>query len=222
MTVVSNPATFTVGGVIFGSTSTDVLYTMNRDETTSLKPTVPGGGPKMEKVVRLAQHVLEQRSFLPMFPAPASEAEPGVPVEMNQLWHLGLPVAPDVLVLPSRLKAFVKHVGPTLMVNPGNLTRGTIGGTYAKLAIFPQTAASMRTGESSSGTAVVGGSAFACGQHPTLSIILLACLLACLLARLRSRAVKLTAADEAEDATAAEEFVLADVPDRTRAEIVRI
>ncbi len=145
ITIVSNPSTFVIGGLVFAATSTDVLYQMMRDECTSLKPATPGGGPKVDKIVRVAQHLLEQRSFFPMFPAPASEAEAAVPLEMNQLWHLGLPVQPDVLLVPSKLKTFAKARGSCLVVNPGNLTRGNTGGTFARFFIFPPSAEGLRT-----------------------------------------------------------------------------
>lgn len=179
VTVVSNPATFTIGGLTFASTSTDIIHTLNRDEVTVSKPTVPGGGRKVDKLARLAQHMLEQRSFLPMFPLPSSETEGSLPLELNQLWHLGLPVCPDILIAPSKLKVFSKPVGPTLMINPGNLCRGNIGGTYARLTVFPQTAESIRT-------------------------------------------VKPGPVDEVDPSTPGMEYALADVPLRTRVEILRI
>lgn len=145
--LVSNPSTFVVGGVVIGAISTDVLYHLNRDETTVLKPLVLGGGPKIEKLIRMAQHTLEQRCFFPMFPAPASDAEPGVPVELLQLWHLGMTVTPDVLILPSKLKTFSKALGSCLVVNPGNLCRSNFGGTYAKMAVFPSLRAQLKPGE---------------------------------------------------------------------------
>ena len=68
---------------------------------------------KLEKLPRMAQHLLEQRSYFPSFPAP-NPAE--TPLELSQLWHVGMPVAPDVLLLPSRLKTFVRQIGDTLVV----------------------------------------------------------------------------------------------------------
>ena len=49
--------------------------------------------------------------------------------------ELGLPVSPDILVLPSDLRFFTKNVSGTLVVNPGRLTKFGAGGTFAKLAV---------------------------------------------------------------------------------------
>lgn len=49
-----------------------------------------------------------------------------------------MPVSPDLLITPSRLATFAKELGNhTLAVNPGQLARGTGGGTYASLTINP-------------------------------------------------------------------------------------
>lgn len=51
---------------------------------------------------------------------------------------------PDVLILPSRLAALAKEVFGTLVVNPGPLTRGVGGGTFAQLSIHPIKEADLR------------------------------------------------------------------------------
>ena len=58
--------------------------------------------------------------------------------------HWEFQVHPDVLILPSRLNALAKDVFGTLVVNPGPLTRGVGGGTYAQLAIHPVKEADLR------------------------------------------------------------------------------
>ena len=58
-----------------------------------------------------------------------------MPLELSQLWSLGLPCSPDVLILPSRLKGFARALGHTLTINPGNLCRGNLGGSYARIII---------------------------------------------------------------------------------------
>ena len=44
---------------------------------------------------------------------------------------------PDILLLPSKLTPIARNVLGTLVVNPGMLTKGSNGGTYAELAIHP-------------------------------------------------------------------------------------
>jgi len=147
--VVPNPATFSVGDLVVSATSTDPLFNLNRDETTRMAPTVPGGGPRVEKLPRLAQHLIEQRCMFPQFPAPPaalgkplpsdpstfSVADAAVPLELSQMWSLGLPCSPDVLLVPSKLTPFVRGVGSTLAINPGHLCRGNVGGTYARITV---------------------------------------------------------------------------------------
>jgi DNA polymerase alpha subunit B len=45
--------------------------------------------------------------------------------------------SPDVLLLPSRLSTLAKEVRGTLVINPGQLVKGSSGGTYAMLTVHP-------------------------------------------------------------------------------------
>lgn len=140
-----------VGDLVVSATSTDVLFNINKDEATRLSPSAVGGGPKLEKVPRLAQHLLEQRCFFPLFPAPPAaagallpgdptgfaSADAAVPLELSQLEHTLLPCTPDILLLPSKLKAFARPVAGSLVVNSGALCRGNLGGTFAKITVGP-------------------------------------------------------------------------------------
>lgn len=144
-----------VGDLVIGATSTDVISNLQRDHVTRAAPALPGGGPRMETIPRLAQHVLEQRCYFPMFPAPPAVAgaktpsdptgftcaEAAAPLELSQLYQLGMTCAPDVLLLPSKLKTFARPLGCTLAVNPGNLCRMNAGGTFAKITVARPTAA---------------------------------------------------------------------------------
>lgn len=42
-----------------------------------------------------------------------------------------------MLLLPSKLHHFAKEVGGCLCLNPGPLTKGAVGGTYACMDIHP-------------------------------------------------------------------------------------
>jgi len=44
---------------------------------------------------------------------------------------------PDILLTPSKLAVLAKEVLGTLVVNPGPLSRGVGGGTYADMTIHP-------------------------------------------------------------------------------------
>lgn len=42
---------------------------------------------------------------------------------------------PDVLLLPSKLTAFTKDYNGSVIINPGFLTKGKGGGTFAEMVI---------------------------------------------------------------------------------------
>ncbi|TRY88882.1 hypothetical protein DNTS_021980 [Danionella cerebrum] len=46
-------------------------------------------------------------------------------------------VTPDILVVPSELRYFIKDVIGCVCVNPGRLTKGQVGGTFGRLLIQP-------------------------------------------------------------------------------------
>ena len=81
------------------------------------------------------EHMLNQQSFYPVFPGSGSD---GVPLDMqfNDKWRM--PVSPDILIVPSRLATFARPLSNgTLAINPGQVAKGTSGGTYARLNIHP-------------------------------------------------------------------------------------
>ena len=63
---------------------------------------------------------------------------------MRHSKHWEFNAQPDVLILPSRLSSLAKEVFGTLIVNPGQLTRGVGGGTYARLNIHPHKESDLR------------------------------------------------------------------------------
>ena len=58
-----------------------------------------------------------------------------------------MPLTPDILLTPSRLKTFARAAAGSVLVNPGVLVRGAAAGTYARIAVAPHTPASLRRGE---------------------------------------------------------------------------
>eukprot|EP00592_Proboscia_alata_P010678 CAMPEP_0194358852 /NCGR_PEP_ID=MMETSP0174-20130528/6066_1 /TAXON_ID=216777 /ORGANISM="Proboscia alata, Strain PI-D3" /LENGTH=649 /DNA_ID=CAMNT_0039129409 /DNA_START=244 /DNA_END=2190 /DNA_ORIENTATION=+ len=119
-----NPCTFKLNDTVFGATSVDALFQLNAQEVNHGAP-APGG-----RMARLAQHLLHQQSYHPIYP-PAE----GTLLDLQQWQSWGMPVQPDVLMLPGRLSTFGKNVEGTLVVNPGRLARGTTGGSFARLVI---------------------------------------------------------------------------------------
>lgn len=75
---------------------------------------------------------------------------------MRHSKHWEFNAHPDVLILPSRLAALAKDVYGTLVVNPGPLTRGVGGGTFAQLSIHPIKEADLRASIVQNSTAHAG------------------------------------------------------------------
>lgn len=46
--------------------------------------------------------------------------------------------SPDILILPSKLAPLAVESFETVIVNPGQLVKGTNGGTYASITIAPK------------------------------------------------------------------------------------
>ncbi len=124
----SNPCTFKVNEITFGVTSTDVLFHMSAEESNSnLEP-----GTRLR---RIAEHMMQQRSYYPLFPPPLSFP---MNLDLNRMESWYMPCTPDVLILPSRLTPFANSVlEGTVVINPGHLTRGKTGGTYGIMEIHP-------------------------------------------------------------------------------------
>ncbi|XP_041037923.1 DNA polymerase alpha subunit B isoform X2 [Carcharodon carcharias] len=101
---VSDPCTLNINGVVFGVTSTDVLFHMGTEEINS---------------------------YYPLYP-PAEEMN--IDYECFQL-YAQIPVTPDVLIVPSELRYFIKDVLGCICINPGRLTKGQVGGTYGRLLL---------------------------------------------------------------------------------------
>jgi len=122
-----NPCMFRVNEVLFGVCSNDTLFSLSSDEV-SLNSS---SGNRLE---RLAAHLLQQQSFCPQFPVPSNTL---AQCDLRHARHWQLKTSPDVLITPSKLSHMVRDVLGTLVVNPGHLTKGVNGGTFAELAIHP-------------------------------------------------------------------------------------
>ncbi|XP_033123585.1 DNA polymerase alpha subunit B-like [Anneissia japonica] len=124
---VSDPSTLNISGIVFGLTTTDILFHLGAEEI-SLSP--PGAS---DRLGRLVKHLLTQQTYYPLYPPPC-----GVPVDYEQFERYAkMSVTPDVLIVPSNLRYFLKEVDDCLCINPGRLTKGQVGGTYGRLVIYP-------------------------------------------------------------------------------------
>ncbi|XP_022362486.1 DNA polymerase alpha subunit B isoform X3 [Enhydra lutris kenyoni] len=127
---VSEPCSLAVNGVILGLTSTDLLFHMGAEEISS------ASGPS-DRLSRILKHILTQRSYYPLYPP---QEDMAIDYE-NFYTYAQLPVTPDVFIIPSELKYFVKDVLGCVCVNPGRLTKGQVGGTFGRLFLRRQPAA---------------------------------------------------------------------------------
>jgi len=128
--LVSNPSTIKINEVTIGMTSTDTLLHLSTEEINQKLP--PG-----TRLCRLAEHCIQQQSYYPIFPA---QALPGMTVnlDINERSGFSMPVQPDILLMPSRLTCLAKDVsGGSVVINPGYLVKGAMGGSYAVIDIHP-------------------------------------------------------------------------------------
>ncbi|CAG09740.1 unnamed protein product, partial [Tetraodon nigroviridis] len=123
VTLVPDPCTLLIDNVAFGITSTDILFHMGAEEISC--------GTGSDRFSRILRHMLTQRSFYPLYP-PVED----VNMDFEKFQSFGqMPITPDVLILPSELRYFIKDVIGCICVNPGRLTKGQVGGTYGRLLV---------------------------------------------------------------------------------------
>ncbi|KAF5835480.1 hypothetical protein DUNSADRAFT_7320 [Dunaliella salina] len=84
-----------------GACSTDILKALAGSEQAK------GGGPGQDRLGALASHVLGQRSFFPVYPAP-----PGTCLDLSSASFLTPACTPHLLLLASDLAPFAKMVAP--------------------------------------------------------------------------------------------------------------
>ncbi|KAJ1410604.1 DNA-polymerase alpha/epsilon, subunit B [Sesbania bispinosa] len=130
----TNPGIFEANEVKIGCCTVDILKQVSGEE---ISRTAADGKPS-DRLSRLANHILNQQSFYPLYPPAES-----VPLDFSLAPEaLQLSLVPDVLILPSDIKYFVKvlnseseGISPMkcIAVNPGRLAKGEGGGTFVEL-----------------------------------------------------------------------------------------
>jgi len=128
-----DPSLLSIGGLLVGATSTDILFHLGAEEIS-----YPPGSS--DRLARLCSHILAQKSFYPLHPASED-------VNMDYSLferHATLVKKPQVVIIPSELKQFIKDVSGCVCINPGRLAKGKIGGTFTKIFV-PANAVSSKT-----------------------------------------------------------------------------
>ncbi|XP_075043846.1 DNA polymerase alpha subunit B [Mixophyes fleayi] len=122
---IADPCTLSVNGVAVGFTSTDLLFHMGAEEISS------GSSGAPDRFSRILKHILTQRSYYPLYPA---SEELNIDYEAHYNYAM-MPVTPDVFIVPSELRFFIKDILGCVCINPGRLTKGMVGGTYARFLV---------------------------------------------------------------------------------------
>ncbi|KAF6757583.1 alpha DNA polymerase [Ephemerocybe angulata] len=137
-----NPARFTIDDISFGVTSVDVLFHLRKEEyfkrgvELAPIPATPGEVPS-DTMANLCRHMLNQRSFYPYLCHDVNLDVSHLD-EARMIDDGDVDYAPDVLIVPSRLKKFEKVVSSTLAINPSFLSKSS----YAVLNIAKRTESS--------------------------------------------------------------------------------
>ncbi|XP_029468187.1 DNA polymerase alpha subunit B isoform X2 [Rhinatrema bivittatum] len=121
---VSDPCTLNINSIVFGVTTTDLLFHMGAEEISSFSGA-------SDRFSRLLKHILTQRSYYPLYP-PNEEMN----IDYESLYNYAqMSIMPDIFIVPSELRYFIKDVLGCVCINPGRLTKGQVGGTYGRLLI---------------------------------------------------------------------------------------
>ncbi|CAL9735267.1 DNA polymerase alpha subunit B [Monosporozyma servazzii] len=139
----TNPSTFQLNETYIGCSNVDIFRDM--------KEIIKGGQTSARnRFDRIAEHVLQQRKFYPLFPGGIKKITvtnadkktyrhiSGADLEVS---YLGLTefvgnTAPDVVIIPSEMNAFARIIKNVLFINPGKFVkpRGAQG-THAQISI---------------------------------------------------------------------------------------
>ncbi|XP_035684552.1 DNA polymerase alpha subunit B-like [Branchiostoma floridae] len=137
---VSDPCTLTINGVRVHFVSDPCTLTINGVGKMQEMTSHFGGGViccfpfsrgSSDRLGRLIKHILTQQSYYPLYP-PSEDVN--IDYEHYEQF-CRLQATPDVLIIPSDLRYFVKDVLGCVCVNPGRITKAQTGGTFARFVI---------------------------------------------------------------------------------------
>jgi len=132
-----NPCRFTLNDISFAVSSVDILFHLRKEEffkqgeeIDSVSLSMSDTSITNDSMSNLCRHLLQQRSFYPIFPVPLElSSDVNLDVSHSESLKIGSDSyssqehAPDVLIIPSRLKHFSKLVDSTVTINPSFLTK---------------------------------------------------------------------------------------------------
>lgn len=110
-----NPSLFNINELSFGVSTADILKDL-KDVVTR--------DSNSNRIERIVEHVIQQRQFYPVNPSPNDKIGKSLDIDTS---YLGLSEfndeMPDILILPSVVKPFVKIVKNVLVINPGAMVK---------------------------------------------------------------------------------------------------
>ncbi|XP_075153605.1 DNA polymerase alpha subunit B [Haematobia irritans] len=119
-----DPSMIDLNGLVIGMTSTDIV-----DHILSEELAVNAG----DKVKRVVNYLLHQKSFYPL--NHPKENEMCLDSDLASK-YANIEKIPNILILPSTQKCFLRVVNGCLAINPGRLADNS-GGTFARFIINP-------------------------------------------------------------------------------------
>lgn len=138
-----NPSIFQINETLIGVSNNDIFK--------DCKDVTKGESFKQNRFDRIANHVISQRRFYPVFPGSSNlkkrklgedgkeEILENQPASDLDVPYLGLSefgdVIPDILIIPSELRFFARVVKNVLIINPGTFMRPNNVGTFAQITI---------------------------------------------------------------------------------------
>lgn len=123
-----NPSLFNINELSFGVSTADILRDL-KDVTTK--------DANSNRIERIVEHVIQQRQFYPVNPPPDAPDDRSFQLDTS---YLGLSEfndeMPDILILPSVVKSFIKVVKNVMVINPGSVVRPDGSrGSYALMQV---------------------------------------------------------------------------------------
>ncbi|XP_063703755.1 DNA polymerase alpha subunit B [Culicoides brevitarsis] len=118
-----DPCIVDIEGVQIGITSTDTISTMSDNELSF--------NEGADAIKRSIFHMFHKKSFYPIRPG-------NVPLDVGLAQRYAkLSALPNLLILPSDVKEFIRDYNNCLTINPGRLHKGQETGTFARIVLHP-------------------------------------------------------------------------------------
>nr|XP_036212794.1 DNA polymerase alpha subunit B [Bactrocera oleae] len=122
--VLPDPSMLDLNGIVVGMTSTDIMQHIISNELAF------NAGDKVKRVVN---HLFNQGSFYPLHPSACDDISFDSFLAAR---YAKIEQIPNILILPSDQKCFIRVVNGCLAINPGRLADSN-GGTFARFVITP-------------------------------------------------------------------------------------